>query len=634
MRHWRKFVIILLVALVLVVGALAVVLKSRLVPETVEDVLISRLATVLKQPVSFSALEVGLWGTITIKDISIGETIHKQPPLFYCPHMLLHCQLLPLLSKEIVIEKVTLYRPEAILEKNVQKYVAFVDGGIPAKETDIPEKNDTVNTSDSSALSFVLNRLSIEEGSLSVKEHSEVSTPAFKRVLCQLDLTLSDFSLVSPFSLNLATQVASLPSSRVHINALVDPSNKRVTSSLEIQSDQSVECTVQVDSTIEIKDNSLLIEPLDVISGDSIISVKGNLKNFLSGPLTGQLYVTSPTLVWDEIIPCLGTMAGKGEVEQEEEQEDSGFEETGMAGLFPLEGAAVDAELDLKNISYENIGLADVRAACSLSNKTIDLKSFKGTVGDGLLSGKGHVGSSTAGFDCSLNLTGNGVELNTIVSAISSDTQGDFRGITDFTLNLSSSGMVQESLKKNLKGEGDFLIKDCSVSDIGFLKSIASFVKIDKLDTLTFDHSYGTFNVADELVHTRSNFTGKEIELYPEGTIGLDAHVNLSLKMRISPSLSEQVVDGVLTKYFLDEKGWTVIDLSIKGPSGEVVVMPASSTINSISEMLVDILLKKEEGESTERGNKKEALEELLERLMKRSSGNELEQEGRASDVQ
>jgi hypothetical protein len=542
--------------------------------------------------------------------------------------------LLPLLSKEIVIEKVTLLRPELTLEKNVQDYVAFMDSKISAEEPYIPEENDFVHTSDVSPLSVVLNQFNVEDGSLVMKEPSDITTPVFKRVLYQLDLTLSDFSLVSPFSLDLTTQISSLPFSQIQVNAVVDPSNKRATSSLKIQSDQKVECIVQVDSTIGIKDNTLLIEPLDVISEGSIISVKGNVQNFSSGPLKGQLAVTSSAVIMDRIIPCFEAVVDEGEIDEEEEQKESGFAESVITELFPFEGAAIDVDFALESIYYENIRLRDVKATANLYDKTINLKSFKGTIGEGLLSGEGHVGSNTEGVDYSLHFTGSDVQLDTIVKVFSSDIQGDFRGRTDFRINLSGSGITQESFKKNLKGEGEFLIKDCSVSDVEFLKSIASFIQIDKLDTLTFDSSYGAFTVADELIHTTSNLAGEEIELYPEGTVSLDAYVNLSLKTRISPSLSEQLVDGVLTKYFIDEKGWTVLDLSIKGPPGEMTIMPASSTINSISEMLVDILLKKEEGESSERENKKDALEKLLEKLIKRSSKDKLVQEKNAEDVQ
>ena len=89
--------------------------------------------------------------------------------------------------------------------------------------------------------------------------------------------------------------------------------------------------------------------------------------------------------------------------------------------------------------------------------------------------------------------------------------------------------------------------------------------------------------------------------------------------MRLSPHLSEQIANQALTKYFKDERGWTVIALAIKGPAGEVAVMPASSTIQNISEMIVDILLKKEETASDKRQDKKKALEDLLKELIKKS---------------
>ena len=58
--------------------------------------------------------------------------------------------------------------------------------------------------------------------------NSESSPQPLTTVLDQLDLTVYDFSLVSPFSLNLTTQVASTPPSRATLKAVVDPLAKRV----------------------------------------------------------------------------------------------------------------------------------------------------------------------------------------------------------------------------------------------------------------------------------------------------------------------------------------------------------------------------------------------------------------------
>lgn len=383
-----------------------------------------------------------------------------------------------------------------------------------------------------------------------------------------------------------------------------------------------------------VKDSLLMIDQLTVISGDSTITLKGTLQNFFSGPLAGQLHVTSPALVIDEIISCVNVMENADEIDQDEDRGEERDEGKGVLKSFFLEGADIDTDLVIDRIGYGNVDIFEVKATCGIHDNTVDLQLVQGTLGDGLLKGKGRSASGVDGLDYSVHLTGNNVQLNTIVAAVSPGVKGDFRGFTDFTVDLNGSGTTQESFKKHLKGEGEIQIRNGTVSDLEFLQSLASFIKVDKLDTLTFDHSQGTFHVADRLIHTTNSLMGKEMELYPEGTISLDAYVNLALKMRVSPALSEQIVDGVLTKYFIDEKGWTVLDLAIKGPSDEVMVMPASSTIKSISEMFVDILLKKEESDSAEREDKKEALEELLEKLMKRSEEGAPYQEGNPPAVQ
>ena len=53
MKRLHKIVIILLVSLILVIGVLSFLLKSRLVPEVIEDKLLARLAETTNQPVSF-----------------------------------------------------------------------------------------------------------------------------------------------------------------------------------------------------------------------------------------------------------------------------------------------------------------------------------------------------------------------------------------------------------------------------------------------------------------------------------------------------------------------------------------------------------------------------------------------------
>ena len=616
MKNWHKIIIILLAVLILVSSLLVLLLRSRLVSEAIEDMVISRLEEIIRYPLSYNELKIGFWGTIAVKDISVGDpALHKSAPLLTCPNMVLQCRILPLLFKKIVIEKVSLHQPRIHLERAAQWDVNLAGDTSPEAKKGIPKGDSAVTGSDLPAFSFIIDRLTIVDGMLAFGDYSENSTRPLEPILQQLNLTVSGFSMGSPFPLSLSAQVAVTPPSRVTLKALVDPLSSRVTANLEIQTDGRPECKVQVDGTIALNNNLLTIEQLRAISGDSTVSVKGTLQNCFSGPLAGKFQVTSPALVVDTMIPCLAAMGDEEEMDQGDEGEER-VEEGSEAGPFNFDGAKIDADFVLDSISYGNIRVSDVKASCGLHDNAVNLESLQGALGDGLVQMKGRVDLGVGGVDYSVHLTGHNLQLKTIVAAVSPNLKGNFQGLTDFTVNLSGCGTTQESFEKHLKGEGDIQIKDGSVSDLEFLQSLASFIKVDKLDTLTFDHSHGTFRVADGLIHTTNNLRGKEIELYPEGTISLDAYVNLALKMRISPSLSEQIVDGVLTKYFTDEMGWTVIDLAIKGPSEEVVVMPASSTIKSISEMLVDILLTKEEG--NEKQGKRESLEGLLEKLIKR----------------
>lgn len=321
MKRWHKIIIILLSSLILVIGILTLVLKSRLLPEVIEDMVISRLEALIKQPLSYSRLEIGLWGTITIKDISVGDTTQgDNAPLLHCPQALLHCQIFPLLSKKIVIEKVILHRPQINLGRDELGMVSFLGDRSSGEKIVVHEKESAAYSPDPPAVSFSVNQLTVEDGGLTLQGNSESSPQPLTTVLHQLDLTVHDFSLVSPFSLNLTTQVASNPPSRATLKAVVDPLAKEFTSNLEVQADSNPQCRALMEGAIVLKDRLVMIEKLRVLSGDSTISIEGTLQNFLSGPLTGQLHVTSPALVMDEIISCLEAIGNAEEMDQDDDQ--------------------------------------------------------------------------------------------------------------------------------------------------------------------------------------------------------------------------------------------------------------------------------------------------------------------------
>ena len=117
----------------------------------------------------------------------------------------------------------------------------------------------------------------------------------------------------------------------------------------------------------------LTIEHLRALSGDSIVSLKGTLRNCFSGPLTGQIEVTSPALVIDEVISCLEVVRNEEEMDRDDAEEGR-MEENSEAGPFNFGGAEIEADLVLDSISYGNGRITDVKGSCGLHDTILNLE--------------------------------------------------------------------------------------------------------------------------------------------------------------------------------------------------------------------------------------------------------------------
>jgi len=366
---------------------------------------------------------------------------------------------------------------------------------------------------------------------------------------------------------------------------------------------------LSLEGKISLSNHEIIIDHLKTTFQDSPLILKGRIDNYLKGPLTAKIHLNSPSLILDDLIYCLEKDKDKRETKQEEEKE----QERREIGPFNFNHAKIKADISLESVIYKNMHISDLKATCLFQDNVLNLEPLEGRLTDGSIHLKSRINLGVRGLDYTLKLIGNNLQLNPIVTSFAPDLQENIYGIMDLTLDLRGRGTTSDAYKKNLKGEGKIHIEEGKVSDLKSLQALASFIKVDKLSTLNFDQSQGTFQIKDGLVHSKSSLKGKEIEIYPEGTISFDSYLNLSLEMRLSPHISEQIANEALTKYFKDERGWTVIALAIK---------PAPSTIQHISEMIADIIFKKEELDSDKRQDKKKALENLLKELIQKSKEN------------
>jgi uncharacterized protein involved in outer membrane biogenesis len=714
MKNWQKLSLALIAILILVVIGVSLLVKSYLLPETIEVFVIPKLEEIIKHEISFKEIEVGFTGTVKLKNISIYDpTLQKESIFFQSQDIVLHCQLLPLLLKKVIIvEEITLHQPDIELVRDEQGNCNFIKDA-PEATKKASDKGKADNVPSKTTLSFIVTHLNIKNGKFTFTDYFKTPSKPFQFKVRNINVHASDLSPLSSFPIDISAEIVSTPPSFLKLKGSIDPLRKEAETKIQLapldityfspcfpdlpftllegfcsldlnitanssldfssqglislkdltissvntlddepsdnftnnlrnitleldhrlsyQSDSDTLLLEKCDATIQKAKLSLngkilfnnhdeiIIEHLRTTLKDSSLTLKGKINHYPDEPLTAELQFSSPSLVIDDIISCLEEVKVRRERTQEEEEEEKKEKESDEMEPLNLKGVKIKTDISLGNIIYKNLHILDLKARCSLDDNIFNLESLKGDSEGGSFKLKGRTNLAVKGLDYNLQFTGNGLQLNPIITSFAPNLQENINGIADLTMDLRGSGTTSETFKKHLKGKGSIHIKDGEISALESLQSFASFIKVEKLDTLSFDQSKGTFNITDGVVHTKSSLKGKEIELYPEGTISLDSYLDLSLEMKISPKLSEQIATSALTKYFKDERGWTVIALSIKGPTDEIAVIPASSTIRNISEMIVDILLKKEDVDSDKRQDKKKALEDLIKGLIKKS---------------
>ena len=712
MKNWRKLSLAILIILVFTVIGMSLLVKSYLLPETIEVFVIPKLEEIIKHKISFKEIEVGLTGTVKLKTISIYDpTLQKESIFFQSQDLILHCQLLPLLLKKVIIvNEITLHQPNIELVRDEQGNYNFIKNA-PEATKKASDKGKTDNVPSKITLAFIVTHLNIKDGKITFTDYFKTPSKPFQIAARNITVHASDLSPLSSFPIDISAEIASTPPSFLKLKGSIDPLRKEAETKVQLapldityfspcfpglpftllegfcsldlnitanssldfssqglislkdltissvntfgdepsdnftgnlrnitldldhrlsyQSDSDTLLLEKCDATIQKAKLSLngqilfknhdeiIIEHLQTTLKNSSLTLKGKVTHYPDEPLTAELQFSSPSLVIDDIISCLEEVKDRGERAQEEEGEQE--EEREEMEPLNLKDVKIKTDISLGSIIYKNLHILDLKARCRLDNNIFNLESLKGASEGGSFKIKGRTNLAVKGLDYNLQFTGNGLQLNPIITSFAPNLQESIHGIADLTMDLRGSGTTSETFKKHLKGEGSIYIKNGEISGLESLQSFASFIKVEKLDTLSFDQSQGTFNITDGVVHTKNSLKGKEIELYPEGTISLDSYLDLSLEMKISPELSEQIATSALTKYFKDERGWTVIALTIKGPADEIAVIPASSTIRNISEMIADILLKKEDVDSDERQDKKNALEDLIKGLIKKS---------------
>jgi AsmA protein len=165
-----------------------------------------------------------------------------------------------------------------------------------------------------------------------------------------------------------------------------------------------------------------------------------------------------------------------------------------------------------------------------------------------------------------MNADTNGMRLEDITAAFAPKAKDTLYGVLSGKMEASGAGSLAASIKRNLKGQGTFSVKDGKIRNAKVSSGLLAFLGLQNLREIPMDKADGFFTIADGTVHLTSMITGKDLIIDEKGTIGMDERLDLGVLVKASEKLSPKMLSQSSSSQFLsEEKGWTVIPLKVGG---------------------------------------------------------------------
>lgn len=162
----KKVIIITVAALAVIIIAFAILVKTYVTAERIKEFLIPYAEQALNRKINIGEVNISVFRGINVKDFAIKET-DGQADFLKCKDFVLRFQLLPLLSKKIVIDELNLLSPEVKISRDDKGKFNFEDIGkkeeAASAEKKVPEANGL-------PVSLLVNNVAIKDARFSFQD--------------------------------------------------------------------------------------------------------------------------------------------------------------------------------------------------------------------------------------------------------------------------------------------------------------------------------------------------------------------------------------------------------------------------------------------------------------------------------
>ncbi len=519
---------------VLIIG-LSIFIKFYLTEDRLKSMLIPPAQDALGRKIEIGGIQAGLFSGIVLSDLAIKEA-DQEADFVRLKRFVLRYQLLPLLQKRLVVNKVLLDSP-------------FINI--------VRTKSGTFNFE-----------------SLKVIEKEKVATPAKKvrsAEAAAIPITLSvNKIIVNDARVRVQDMLNEIPN--MDANADIDLSVflGRDISSLSFEGNFNFKARISygklepvISGTAQFNEK-VINYTIDILTENQVAQLSGWIKDFIKTPLAPELKldVTADAIDLDKILAALEQTPESAPEAPAAKKEES----KPQAGAPILPGAKAHGEIKIAKILYKGLPVDNLHVAYELKNQVLTVSDLGlNTAGGSLAAQLKLVLKDLDNPTYAGNIKIKSVSLKELLSFIAPEKSDTASGFMQTSFTFNGKGIDPDIIKKTLNLDGKFAISQVKINETPITVAISRLLGLKELSRLQFDDIAGQVQLRKGRAYLESILKGKDLSADLKGYVDLDGKLDLPVLLRPSPNLAEKLKKKALTKFLVDKDGQSTLAIKIIG---------------------------------------------------------------------
>jgi len=600
-----------------------------------------RVEKVVHRRIEMADAKIGLFSGIALKGLKIYEKDGTGTFVSFA-EVRLHYQLLPLLSRRVVVNEIVLDTPHIHIVRNFDGLFNFSDLMQKEKPETPPVKEEKT------PFTFAVAIIEVTDGQVLYDDRKGISGLPFVYTLQGVGIEIKNLTPDKPFPLkfeatapgvelgfsgtvarltngplldgqvtaavaDLAKALAGLPPGISAKVRSLSPSGKvsanihlagEVKTPLAMLKDGEVKLediklvaggqNPLISGTVALADRSLSSRDLAIVLGKNRLDLQIKTSPLDRKPFAVELSANCESLDIDAL-----TAAKKVKTPSSPAKADSD-----RAGPAPMKlPLTMSGAVKAKTVTVKGLALSGLSLRYRLANNILTVEDLKGGIAGGSFLDAATINLATRGFAYTTRLSLQGVQAEKIVAAFAPKAAGSISGVLSAKADLSGSGTNPGAMKRNLAGSGSFDLKNGKLSGSGFMNELAGFLGSADLRVVRFSSFAGTYRIKGGQVYLDSALDGSDIRMKPQGRIGFDKSLDMDIDTLVAPRITGKVATGSVGSFVTNDQGWGEIPLRATGTVGSPNFSLSSKKLGRriVEKIGEDLLKKLDKGTGTEK---------------------------------